>query len=49
VKEAEKKDFEQVFPGEIYIKAATTNEDKIPKEKQELVKNYFKKIAAETR
>ena len=34
VKEAEKKDFEQVFPGEIYIKAATTNEDKIPKEKR---------------
>jgi len=49
VKEAEKKDFEQVFPGEIYIKAATTSEDKIPKEKQELVKNYFKKIATETR
>lgn len=44
VHDAEKKDFNEVFPDEVYLKAATTDEDNIPKEKQELVKNYFKKI-----
>ena len=44
VKDAEKKDFDEVFPDEVYLKGSQTHEENIPKEQQELVKNYFKKI-----
>ncbi|MBI2147521.1 hypothetical protein HYU19_03520 [Candidatus Woesearchaeota archaeon] len=44
VKEAEKKDFVDVFPNEVVIESSQTYEENIPKEQQELVKTYFKKI-----
>jgi len=45
VSEAEKKDFDDVFPNDVFLESSQTYEDRIPKEQQELVKNYFRKIA----
>lgn len=45
IKEAEKQEFEEKFPDEIFVASASAYEENIPKEQQELVKNYFKKLA----
>ncbi len=37
--------FETVFPQELVVKETTAYEENIPQEQQELVKNYFKKLA----
>jgi len=37
--------FESVFPNEFTVKETTAYEENIPQEQQELVKNYFKKLA----
>ena len=42
---ASQQKFETVFPREIAVKESTTYEENIPQEQQELVKNYFKKLA----
>ena len=46
VNKAEKKDFEEVFPSEITLAPSVTYEENIPKERQEIVKEYFKGISA---
>jgi len=46
VSKAEKKDFEEVFPSEITLAPSVTYEENIPKERQEIVKEYFKGISA---
>jgi len=43
-KEAEEKEFEETFPDEYYLTSSATYEENIPKDQQEIVKNYFKKI-----
>ena len=43
--EANQQQFETVFPKELTVKETTAYEENIPEEQQELVKNYFKKIA----
>ena len=37
--------FETVFPNELVVKETSAYEENIPQEQQELVKNYFKKLA----
>lgn len=37
--------FETVFPNELVVKETVAYEENIPQEQQELVKNYFKKLA----
>lgn len=41
----ENKEFYESFPSDIYVEKTNTYEENVPKEQQELVKNYFKKIA----
>ncbi len=43
--EATRQKFESTFPQEIGVKEATAYEENIPQEQQELVRNYFKKLA----
>ena len=43
--EAERQNFDTVFPQEMVVKEASAYEENIPQEQQELVKNYFKKLA----
>ena len=47
VEDAEKKDFQSVFPEEVFLEQSKTYEEKIPREQQELVKKYFKDISSE--
>ena len=47
VKDAEKKDFEDVFPADVYLESAETDQEKIAEQDYELVKNYFRNIAQE--
>jgi len=47
VKEPERKDFEELFPDEVFIATADVYEEKIKEEEQELVKTYFLKLAKE--
>ena len=39
------KDFTENYPNEVYVSSAASFEENIPKERQELVKNYFKNLA----
>ena len=41
----QKKEFETIFPSDAVVKETSAYEENIPKEQQELVKNYFKKLA----
>jgi len=43
--EAQQQKFETVFPKELAVKETVAYEENIPQEQQELVKNYFKKLA----
>ena len=43
--EANYQKFESTFPNEFTVKEAVAYEENIPQEQQELVKNYFKKLA----
>lgn len=43
--EAQQQRFETVFPKELAVKETVAYEENIPQEQQELVKNYFKKLA----
>ena len=43
--EASKQRFETVFPNEFAVKETAAYQENIPQEQQELVKNYFKKLA----
>jgi len=40
----EEKQFDEIFPGEVFIESSEVFEENIPLEEQELVKTYFKKI-----
>jgi|SRR3989338_7418705 len=43
--EAKKQKFDTVFPQDMTVRETTAYEENIPQEQQELVKNYFKKLA----
>ena len=43
--EAQRQEFETVFPKELIVKETVAYEENIPQEQQELVKNFFKKLA----
>lgn len=43
--DVQKQKFEAVFPNEFVVKETVAYEENIPQEQQELVKNYFKKLA----
>ena len=43
--ESKQQKFETVFPKELAVKETVAYEENIPQEQQELVKNYFKKLA----
>ena len=43
--ETQRQNFETVFPQEMVVKETSAYEENIPQEQQELVKNYFKKLA----
>lgn len=43
--ESEQHKFETVFPSDLAVKETSAYEENIPQEQQELVKNYFKKLA----
>ena len=43
--ETSQQDFETVFPKDLTVKETAAYEENIPQEQQELVKNYFKKLA----
>ncbi|MBU4492852.1 MAG: hypothetical protein KKA61_00615 [Nanoarchaeota archaeon] len=45
VKEPERREFEEIFPDEVFIATADVYEEKIQEEQQELVKTYFLKLA----
>jgi len=45
--DTQKQNFETTFPQELIVKETTAYEENIPQEQQELVKNYFKKLAEE--
>lgn len=45
VKDAEKKEFEEAFPSEVFLTGSGSYEENIPKDQQELVKSYFKKVS----
>ena len=45
--EAQQQRFETIFPKELAVKETVAYEENIPQEQQELVKNYFKKLAEE--
>jgi len=42
----DKKDFETIFPQDVVVKESAAFEENIAQEDQELVKNYFKKLAS---
>jgi hypothetical protein len=41
----EQKQFDEIFPREVAVEQASAFEERIPEEEQELVKNYFNKLA----
>ncbi len=43
--DAQKQKFETIFPQDAVVKESVAYEENIPQEQQELVKNYFKKLA----
>jgi hypothetical protein len=43
--EVKSKGFDETFPSEVFVESDTVYEENIPVDHQELVKNYFKKIA----
>jgi len=43
--EIKRKSFDETFPSEVFVESDTVYEENIPVDHQELVKNYFKKIA----
>jgi hypothetical protein len=43
--DVEQKQFDEIFPTEVAVEQASAFEEKIPEEQQELVKNYFNKLA----
>ncbi len=45
VKDIEEREFEESFPSEVYAESAESLEENIPREEQEIVKNYFKAVA----
>lgn len=45
-KDPEDRDFDEVFPDDVYLEQSRTFEENIPKEQQEIVKAYFKRISA---
>ena len=45
VKEPERREFDELFPDEVFIATADVYEEKIQEEQQELVKTYFLKLA----
>jgi len=45
VKEPEKRDFEELFPDDVFVETSDVYEEKIKEDQQELVKAYFLKIA----
>lgn len=45
--ESTQQKFESTFPKELAVRETVAYEENIPQEQQELVKNYFKKLAAE--
>jgi hypothetical protein len=47
VKEAERREFEQLFPGDVFAESANVYQENIEKEKQDIVKNYFLRLAEE--
>src|SRR3989338_4707989 len=42
--DAEKKQFDEIFPKDVNVEQASALEEKIPEEQQELVKNYFNNV-----
>lgn len=42
--EAEEKNFDEIFPGDVFIESSEVFEENVPLDEQELVKTYFKKI-----
>lgn len=40
----EEKQFDELFPGEVFVESAEVFEENIPLEEQELIKTYFKKV-----
>ncbi len=47
VKDVEQRDFTESYPKEVQAVSSATYDEKIPKEQQEIVKNYFTSIAQE--
>jgi len=45
IRDARPQEFQEQFPEEIFVESAAAYEENIPKEQQELVRNYFKKLA----
>jgi|TARA_B100001964_G_scaffold195553_1_gene219658 hypothetical protein len=43
--DVEQKQFDEIFPKEVMVEQASAFEERIPEEQQELVKNYFNKLA----
>ena len=43
--DAEKKQFDEIFPSDVNVEQSSALEEHIPEEQQELVKNYFNKLA----
>jgi len=43
--DVEQKQFDEIFPSQVDIKQSSAYEESIPQEQQELVKNYFNKLA----
>ena len=43
--DVEKKQFDEMFPNEVAIEQSSSSDEHIPEEQQELVKNYFNKLA----
>lgn len=44
--DAEKKQFDEIFPQEVFIESSETFDEEIPLEEQELVKTYFNKLTS---
>lgn len=43
--EIDEKEFDDTFPKDVFVESASAYEEEIPKEQQELVKNYFNRLA----
>lgn len=43
--DAEQKQFDEIFPNEVFIEQSSALEERIPEEEQDLVKSYFNKLA----